>query len=159
MSASEDLAVVVAGAATKKQQSVARTISMCHGTCKNGRPCMKAGTIEKFGGCFCKTHVAQAAFQRDCPICLNSMTTDDSVALTCCGNAFHVDCLAKQTAIGGHFQCAMCRDRIDGEVLSTVVHKAYVQEMGRQIFSIRDANLIPVLCQTIQVTINQHNNV
>lgn len=136
---------------------IVRTIAMCHGTCKNGKPCTKAGTIDRFDGRFCKMHLSQAAFKRDCAICLTHMTPSDSLALDCCGNAFHVNCLAKQTAVGGNFRCAMCRERIDGEVLSARVHEAYIRDIGRQIFSIKDANLIPALCQNIQTIINQHN--
>ncbi len=135
-----------------------RTVVMCHGHSKNGKPCMKTGTHEKFGGWFCKTHLSQAAFQRDCAICLCPMDMDTSISLDCCGNAYHKTCLANQTAVGSNFKCAMCRTRIDGTVLARHVHNEYLHDLGKQIFSIRNEALIPRLCLAIQSVITEHNN-
>lgn len=126
----------------------ARRATLCHGFCKNGAPCNRVGTYSKFHGRYCKQHVRQAAFQTECPICYDPMTEEDSVVMTCCGRAFHRACLKKQTEMV-MMQCAICRARIDVDVLVDL-HVDFAKNLTKGVFSLKDTGLITMAFAEMQ---------
>jgi len=44
----------------------------------------------------------------DCPICIDTLETNNIISLDCCNNKFHIECLYKW--IQGNACCPICRD-------------------------------------------------
>jgi hypothetical protein len=100
---------------------------------KNGGICTRYAKFDL--ECFpvCGTHHNKMKRQEDCAVCLDTLSSNSHVKLSC-GHMFHINCLLGCTKR----ECPLCRAKISPEDCCKIFYKTITKPLVKDIFSQTD---------------------